>query len=724
MSGASHVLALFPVLAIAAIALLARRIVARDGRPSGQAMRWCAVFVILLVVVAGFSVAGLYEGGVPSILGFSIVMVGCGLVSLSRERITGWTASLRCGPEIGRAVRDALALVISALSAFLALELPWNDAVASMDPTGASLEFAIILAFLLSAYFLLLRRGQLVSVAVAVLALVGIAQHYVLVFKGTAIMPTDLYAIGTAAAVSGGFVYTLTGGILRGLAFAGCGIALSSLMGPLPRVAAPDLAPTGETDAPGRPGLRRRGFLRGAADLALGVGFGALGRWIATGKSYYWTYGIGIDFFSPITTYKAEGFLPGFIAVSQDMAIKEPDGYDEAEAVALEDALARYNETDAITHARYGLASTQFSDLKPSIVCVMNESFSDLGAIMGNLDCGYEGPTYLNSIDDAVARGPLYVSVTGGGTCNTEFEFLTGYSMANIGSSKYPYTLYDLTNCASLSAQLAEAGYTTTAMHSNLAKNWERDEVYGHFGFQTFLTIDDFAGAPTFHNGVTDGATYDRILEILENDAEPQFVFDVTMQNHGGYTVGNISNGFLTDYDVPGVSRGTNAEVNEYLSCIKASDCDLGFFINRLRELDRPVVLVFFGDHQPPISATLNDALYPSDADELAHKLRIYQTQYFVWANYDVAGCAQVSERVPTSANYLQSILMEQVGAPLTVSQQAHLGARRNMPALNLLGYMGADGTWYGRGTTDNGVWPVYDELSRIEYLEFGSKVQ
>ncbi len=70
----------------------------------------------------------------------------------------------------------------------------------------------------------------------------------------------------------------------------------------------------------------------------------------------------------------------------------------------------------------------------------MNETFSDL-SVYQNLHAGYEGPTYFKSIDDAVQRGDLYVSAYGGGTCNTEFEFLTGNSMAYLGQGVYPYDL-------------------------------------------------------------------------------------------------------------------------------------------------------------------------------------------------------------------------------------------------------------------------------------------
>ena len=81
----------------------------------------------------------------------------------------------------------------------------------------------------------------------------------------------------------------------------------------------------------------------------------------------------------------------------------------------------------------------------------------------------------------------LYVSAFGGGTCNTEFEYLTGNSMAFLGTGTYPYTIYDLTRTETLSQQFKDLGYDTTAIHPNHGTNWNRENVYSAFGFDNFL---------------------------------------------------------------------------------------------------------------------------------------------------------------------------------------------------------------------------------------------
>ena len=77
-------------------------------------------------------------------------------------------------------------------------------------------------------------------------------------------------------------------------------------------------------------------------------------------------------------------------------------------------------------------------------------------------------------------------------------------------------------------------------MHPQSAVNWKRSSVYEQLGFDRFLSIEDFESAPVYHSGATDASTYDKILELLEQDAAPQFIFDVTMQNHSGYGEGSV----------------------------------------------------------------------------------------------------------------------------------------------------------------------------------------
>ena len=208
---------------------------------------------------------------------------------------------------------------------------------------------------------------------------------------------------------------------------------------------------------------------------------------------------------------------------------------------------------------------------------------------------------------------------------------------------------------------LKELGYTTTAMHPQNPVNYHRDKIYQQLGFGDFLSIGDFEGAPYYHAGVCDYATYDKILDLLRTDEAPQFIFDVTMQNHGGYDYGTVPAEELTNYWVEGASEGANSALNTYLTCINASDRDLEYFINELRNIGRPGVLVFFGDHQPSAATTLNDELYPQE-DTASHAFRIYQSTYLVWPNYEIAGNTELNVYDTVGANEIAAITLNKIG--------------------------------------------------------------
>ena len=391
----------------------------------------------------------------------------------------------------------------------------------------------------------------------------------------------------------------------------------------------------------------------------------------------------------PISSYQTYGFIPVFTATAQNLEIKQPDNYSDIEAQDIQAQLAAQYDAGRGSSSERQAAVAQYNELKPTVITVMNETFSDLSFFDALRDAGYAGPQYFNSIPDALIRGSLMASITGGGTANTEFEYLTNNSLGFIGSGKYPYSLYSLKHVDSLAKQLGDAGYRTLAMHPNLPDNWNRRTAYQSLGFSKFLSIDDFQGAPGYHSGVTDAATYDKILEELNKSDSPQFILDVTMQNHGGYDAGTVPDEDLTHYAPAGLDDDTCARMNVYLTCIEKSDQELSAFMEQLRELDRPVVLVFFGDHQPTVSATMNDELYAGE-NSLEHTARIYSSNYFVWANYDVAGAEQISQQEAIGASELSARVFDLIGAPLTDYQKALLATRQDVPTFSGVCYVGA----------------------------------
>lgn len=65
-----------------------------------------------------------------------------------------------------------------------------------------------------------------------VCCILGIAEHFVVTFKGEAILPSDILALGTAAEVSEGYEFTFTAGIVTSLALLEISFGLLSLIRP------------------------------------------------------------------------------------------------------------------------------------------------------------------------------------------------------------------------------------------------------------------------------------------------------------------------------------------------------------------------------------------------------------------------------------------------------------------------------------------------------------
>lgn len=649
--------------------------------PSRTLFVRCGLILLIQLFFTVWSAIGLVDCADPMAVVVAIIahalLCGCAYFNIHRdcvlERLQAFlgTEGKFAHPLLGASIM----LLLAGVFATLGLEFSSNHDLTWMYPLCLLLEWALIAFAMLGLFFLFQRRyGGAVVLAVALYVL-GLAEYFVILFKSMPISPGDLTALSTAAAVAGtGYTYTITSFCMLSLAFTVIAIQICTL--------AAQVAPK-----------RQKGSWRGLV-LNLLIAIVCLGGIAAhtTLLDYYHTLYIQVYSWRPLESYYRQGFLPSFISGAQTIKPSKPEDYTVSGAKKLISEYAKEYDGNSQTGGSSATrleATKQFDEEKPTVIAVMNETFSDL-SIYQNMHADYQGPTYFKSIDDCLSRGRLYVSAYGGGTANTEFEFLTGNSMAYLGSGVYPYTTYDLTDTENLAAQFKSLGYYTTAMHPNHGTNWNRENVYKDFGFDQFLTINDFQNAETLRGMVTDKATYDKILELLDTNSNPQFIFDVTMQNHSGYDTGLIPYDKQMSLNIDGEF---NSNVNEYVSLIQQSDEALKYFLNKLSKLDRKVVVVFWGDHQPFFPDTYNDRWFTNE-DDATHQERLWQTSYIIWANYDVAGNSQTSHEEDLSSNYLGSELMKLIGAPLTDYQKAHLTLRQSLPALNSVGYEDSQSRW------------------------------
>ena len=607
----------------------------------------------------------------------------------------------------------ALACMAAVALGFFLMEFPANDVLFSMDFFYVAANLGMLAALFAIVYTVGQRSRGAIAAFLAVCLLAGVANHFVIAFKGQPVVPADLFALNTAAAVSGGYSFWPDERVVA------CGVLFAA-------------ACIGLRLVPKAP-LSRRAMAANAAMAVVLVA--AFGTWINVRD-------IGEDFHCVVgewntrASYADQGTTLCFLKRVQDLSPKAPAGYsaEEAERLLAEAGAAagaggngshegRDGEGGAPGMGRDG--SQEGADkVLPTVIAIMNETFSDLSRFE-SLEGTAARPThYYELAQESLAWGTAYASAFGAGTCNSEFEFLTGSSMGNFGDGVYPYVLYDLGGNENLVTYFKSLGYATRAIHPAAAANWRRDRVYGQLGFDAFDDISAFEGAETLRGFTTDRETYDYVLDLVEEGAGPQFVFDVTIQNHGGYDTGLVPSDLQVTAPVDGVSF---AEVDEYASCLAQSDEDLAYLVERLRALDEPVVVCFFGDHQPAFDDALAEAVYgdAAGAAALEDVQERYAVPYLVWANYDVednaaegtqdegaatdgaeavaqgegalatAAAWQGTQATDTSLNYLGAELVRAAGLPTTDYLAFLESLRAAVPALNLNGFMDAEGAWH-----------------------------
>lgn len=704
-------LPLFGLLALCLVYYRALRTGLERSKKIPLRIIWAIPFFVALLLLVAFGSTELYVSGYEQMFACVCMTAVGGIMPLLAPKLSASIEGMGArNAAIFSAVRDVMLLIVIVLLSFLIIETPWNDRILFLYLFHVVINLALIAAFYLALYAFGGRRGSVLCLGIALSVAIGFGQYFVALFKGTAILPGDLLALGTAAAVSGGYTYEIGAAQVIALGLAMLAVGFSSFVQPISP--APSL-------------LEKKGQVYWGvhAGVGLAIAFSLLGY--VGSVSFIDDLGLFENgFWDSLNTYRSQGFVSSFIALAQNQVIDAPDRYSEDEAREMRARWAGlFDTTRGIEEARTS-AEAQFDENSPTVIAVMNESFSDL-SIYNDLNAGYTGPTRIKTMQDALLTGYVYTSVLGGGTCNSEFEFLTGASMGYIGASNSPYVTHDLSRIDCLPKYFSSLGYKTVAIHPEDRSNWNRDTVYEQLGFDQFLGKESFSEDATVrHAGITDAETYDKILELLDAGEAPQFIFDVTMQNHGGYGNDSLPEDERLSYDFSWMDSQCARETSEYVSLIERSDRELYEFIEKLRQVDRPIVLMVFGDHQPWMGAPLNEATNPGlRTSDPAYYQRAYMTPYVLWANYDVAGNDQVSERKDLGINYLQTLLLDTIGAPLTEQHKASVEISRHLPIINGFAYFSADDNSWHALDLENDENPVLTEWEWVQYLNFGSKM-
>lgn len=515
--------------------------------------------------------------------------------------------------------------------------------------------------------------------AVFIVAMVfGLINHYVMLFRSTPFVPWDIFSIGTATSVASNYDFAPTAGVIVVTVIF---IALIMLMH--------------FVDFRIKWKFRFRLILTVLGLIALCLFVNALQDEDFQTDNYLYPF-----LFTPAYMTKVNGMAVTFAMDLKFVAVDKPDGYsrqkakelldsysgtdDNSDAAAASDNSATIDEDadkdNATNNAANNTAIIDKSDY-PNIIVVMDEAFSDL-SVLGDFDTNTDYMPFVHSLEkgnENTITGYLNTSVCGGNTADTEFEFLTGNTMAFLPVGSIPYQQYIKSKTPSLASYLKSIGYATYAQHPYYGSGWNRDTVYPLLGFDNLSFMQDYSNQRFVRKYISDETSFDRIIETYENkpDGQPAFIFNVTMQNHGGYT--DTYYGF--DNTVT-ADKLNNSALDQYLSLIKMTDEDLKNLIEYFSNVDEKTIVVFFGDHQP------NDTVASSvlaangmDYNNLSNeelKLR-YQVPYVIWANYDI----DEATGKDTSVNYLAANVLKAAGVPTNDYQSFLLKLQEEYPIIS-----------------------------------------
>jgi len=351
--------------------------------------------------------------------------------------------------------------------------------------------------------------------------------------------------------------------------------------------------------------------------------------------------------------YRYYGVVTGFMTNLSNLEIDKPDNYSEEAVDAILDNVDESQKfsTSPLYPTSYAATTAKDEQVKkPTIIYVMNESYWDVSELeQYGIKFDTDVSANLHALQQTSAYGRAYSPSFGGGTCDVEFEALTGYSASFLPSGSKPYQQHVTKPMFALPSYLKTQGYQTAAVHCFWAKYWSRDTAYPNLGLDDFISLEDMHGVTKVRkhywtNGlVTDDSMADQIIGQYEkmkaSSDEPVFLHAVTMQNHTNYNKDN----YPDDQRVKvlehpaGMKASTVGALEDFATGIRDADAMLGKLTAYFSQVDEPVILVFWGDHYNPIDSNYDVYTTTGYASDSSADPRLHQTTLLMWSNYSDA---------------------------------------------------------------------------------------
>ncbi|PFS07567.1 LTA synthase family protein [Bacillus thuringiensis] len=339
----------------------------------------------------------------------------------------------------------------------------------------------------------------------------------------------------------------------------------------------------------------------------------------------------GVDFvlWNQNENYASNGFVLGFISNLDTTVMEKPKNYSKENMLQIANDIKKQYS---------GNIGSQKKKEKPNIIFVMSESFWDPTKVT-NLSFSEDPVPNLHHYIENFPGGQTISPTFGGNTANVEFEALTSYSMSLLkpGSIPYQQVITNKKEIPSIPTALKKEGYYTSAIHSFGRTFFKRDDVYKVLGFDKFNAEDTMENVDIDGDYISDLAMSKEIIAELEEQKQPTFIHAVTMQNHFPFTEGRFGENLI---EISGLeNEESKGELETYTEGLRRSDEAFQYLIEQLDNLDRPTLLVFFGDHLPSLGTNKSfykENGYITNEKTPSERLAMAQTPLLMYANFDM----------------------------------------------------------------------------------------
>ncbi|MBN2899755.1 MAG: LTA synthase family protein, partial [Clostridia bacterium] len=340
----------------------------------------------------------------------------------------------------------------------------------------------------------------------------------------------------------------------------------------------------------------------------------------------------GIIVSSDAQSYSQEGYIYYF---ASNILVKEEVNLDLADEKYNIDAYMKRNIKDQKE------PSLPNDDAKPNIVIVMSESFWN-PKLLDGIEFTANPVSHYEAFSKEGTSGFLLSPVFAGGTCNSEFQVLTGINSSFYANTSLMYTEKVKNPVMSLASVLHNQGYVSTAIHPNMNWYYQRDTVYEDFGFDRYLGIE-LMEEPAYKGFYISDQTVNReILKVLDSTEESDFIYAITMQNHGPYEDDRYQNEAQVDVQVTNAKDRVSEQIlNTYVQGVYDADKALGDLIDQLKASDEETIVLFFGDHLPYLgqgNKVYEEYGFTSDSInmQLEKQRPYYSVPFLLWSNYEL----------------------------------------------------------------------------------------